>query len=237
MTWIETSGRSLEEAKEAAARELGVAVDQIEVEVLDEGSKGFLGLGPSKVRVRATVLGTGNGGGAQDQQETPTLDDSAAQTTEEIGTSKGQQALAILEDVLRTMDFDVRPALTAETDEEIQIEFSGASDDIGRLIGRHGQTLDALQYLLAVALNRAYSDRVRVLLDAEGYRERHRQMIEAKAREYARRVKDTGSEAVIEPQNARDRRLMHLALADDPDVYTYSEGEGDERHVVISPKK
>jgi spoIIIJ-associated protein len=122
-------------------------------------------------------------------------------------------------------------------DEEIQITLSGDSNDIGRLIGRHGQTLDALQYIVGIAINRNSQYKIRTLLDAEGYRERHKQTIEAKALEIAKQVKELGEEAVLEPQSARDRRLIHVILADDPDVVTYSEGEGEDRHVVISPSK
>ncbi|HOM72699.1 MAG TPA: RNA-binding cell elongation regulator Jag/EloR, partial [Armatimonadota bacterium] len=151
--------------------------------------------------------------------------------------SVGAEAMLVLSRVLEAMKFEAEPKLVSETPEEIQIEIHGSSEDIGRLIGRHGQTLDALQYLVAIAANRGRYDKIRVVLDAEGYRERHKQIIEAKARELARQVKEAGQEAVLEPQNPRDRRIVHMALVDDPDVITYSEGEGDERHVVISPKK
>jgi len=231
MTWVEASGKTLEEAKKAAARELGVSVDQLQVEVLEEGARGFLGITQPRVRIRAAVLGT---------EPEPVEVESVVQpeiVARVIPPSKAEQTIRMLEDVLAAMEFDARPELISETDEEIQVNITGSSDDVGRLIGRHGQTLDALQYLLAIAVNRGDPHKVRILLDAEGYRDRHRQMIEAKARDYARQVKATGREAVLEPQSARDRRIVHMALADDPDIYTYSEGEGDDRHVVISPRR
>jgi len=235
MGWIEAAGKTLEEARAAAASELGVPADQIEVEVLEEGARGFLGIAQPKVRIRARAL-------AEESEETPAavqeeeIGEQAA-VPSETGISKAQRALRMLEDVLQAMRLEAQPRLVSETDEEVQIEIVGAPDDIGRIIGHHGQTLDALQYLAAIAVNRHEPGRVRILLDAEGYRDRHRQMLEAKAHEYARKVKETGSEAVLEPQSARDRRIVHMALADDPDVYTYSEGEGEDRHVVISPRK
>lgn len=223
MTWVEVSGKTLEEAKEIAAGELGVSVDQLEVEVVDEGSKGFLGIGQPKVTIRATT---------SDGQSVSVGEEDHANAS-----SKAAQIISMLEQVLRAMEFDAKPVLVSETDEDISVDIVGKSEDLGRLIGRHGQTLDALQYLLALAVNKQDQNKIRVTLDTEGYRERHRQMLEAKAHEYARQVKEMGSEAVLEPQSPRDRRLVHMALADDPDVCTYSEGEGEARHVVISPKK
>ncbi|MEN6371144.1 MAG: RNA-binding cell elongation regulator Jag/EloR [Armatimonadota bacterium] len=155
---------------------------------------------------------------------------------EESG-SFGEQALRLLETILDAMQFNVKPELVSEDDEEIQINLTGDSNDIGRLIGRHGQTLDALQYIVSIAINRSSSYKIRTLLDAEGYRERHKQMLEAKALEIARQVKELGEEAVLEPQSARDRRIIHVLLADSTDVVTYSEGEGEYRHIVISPHK
>ncbi len=127
------------------------------------------------------------------------------------------------------------PVVRSASSEEVVIDIVG--EDVALLIGKHGQTLDALQYLMAIAANKSSSERRRVILDAENYRNRHQEILERKAREYAKAVAREGKEAVLEPQSARDRRIIHLALADHPDVYTYSEGEGDERHVVISPKK
>lgn len=242
-SWIETSGKTVEEAKEAAALELGVSTDEIVVDVLEEGTRGFLGFGQPKVRIKAAV--------AESREESVTPEgetvmceccscghdhgDESVVETQQVDKTK--RALEILTSVLESMQFDAKPELIAADDEEIQINVVGESDDLGRLIGRQGQTLDALQYLLGIAVNRGDTQKIRVVLDAENYRDRHRQMIEAKAREFAAKVKEMGGEAVLEPLQARDRRIVHMTLADDPDVYTYSEGVGEDRHIVISPKK
>ena len=240
-SWVEASGKTLEEAKEAAANELGVPVEQIEVEVLEEAPKGLFGLGQAKVRIRAGVPEVEAGVLPEEAEpleaEPEEQPEAEAEVAEEPGLSKADRAIAMLKSVFEAMQFIAEPVLVTESVEEVQIDIVGASEDLGRLIGRHGQTLDALQYLLAISVNRGDPDKVRILLDAEGYRERHKQMLEARAREYAAKVKETGDEAVLEPQSARDRRIIHMALADEPDIYTYSEGEGDDRHVVISPKK
>lgn len=219
MDWIEASGKTIEEAVEAAAAQLGVSADQLQTEVVEEGSKGILGLGHTDVKIKAAVAGT--------SMDVPGI---------EAG-EKGQRVLDLLSGILAAMEFDTKPVLIAEDDEEILIDIRGASEDIGRLIGRQGQTLDALQYILAVSVNRRDMYRTRIILDAEGYRDRHQKQLEQKAREFAEAVKGSGEEAVFEPQSPRDRRIVHMALADNPDIITYSEGEGDDRHVVISPRK
>lgn len=226
---VETTGKTLEEAKQQASQELGVPENRIEFEVLEEGGKGFLGLSRA-ARVRATT-------DVEAEEEAP-LAEAPPERAEIRGLedqTEGQWALSMLQKITAAADLDVKSKLTLEDDGEINIEISGP--DVAILIGKHGQTLDALQFLLGVALHRVSDKRTRLLLDAENYRDRHAQTLTAKAVEYARRVKETGEEAVLDPQSPRDRRLVHMALADDGDVYTYSEGEGDDRHVVISPKK
>ncbi|MDO8682338.1 MAG: RNA-binding cell elongation regulator Jag/EloR [Armatimonadota bacterium] len=242
MRTVETTGKTIEEAKQLAAEELGVPMDQIEFEILDEGAKSFLGLSRGQARVKATTTAERS----EPAIEEPGLEE-AMEVKEEAevsvrepgeglaGKTEGQWVLSMLEDVLAAANLEATPTLKSESDDEVYIDIEGP--DVAILIGKHGQTLDALQYLLGVALSRAAETRARVTLDAEGYRDRYAQMLMAKAVEYARRVKETGEEAVLDPQPARDRRLMHMALADNTDVYTYSEGEGFDRHVVISPRK
>ncbi len=215
MNWIETTGKTVEEAIEAAAEQLGVSVEQVQSEVIDEGSKGLFGLGQSEVKIKATIAG----GDAEAKSE------------------NGTYISELLTKILDAMEFDARPVIVSETDDEISIDIQGASEDLGRLIGRHGQTIDALQYLMAVAINRVDPRRVRIVLDAEGYRDRHQKTLETMATDLAAAVKEHNEEAVLDPQSARDRRIIHVALADDPGVVTYSEGVGDQRHVVISPRK
>lgn len=230
MRTIETTGKTIEEAQELAAAELGVPVDQIEFETVEEGGKGFLGLAPKLARVRATA-------------DVEPVEETASETAEEqlvahrtLGDqSESEWVLAMVQQTLAAAKLDANAAIRAHSGDDISIEITGP--DVAILIGKHGQTLDALQYLLGVALSRVSDKRTRVTLDAEGYRDRHAEMLTAKAQEYARQVKEAGEEAVLDPQAPRDRRIVHMALADDPDVYTYSEGDGNDRHVVISPRK
>jgi len=262
MRSVETTGKTVEEAKELAAQELGIPVDQIEFEVLDEGGKSFLGLSRA-AHVRAKVvedaeaevrteeepapMESGPEARAEEDEEAEAVEGpkELAEEHEEIEPVKeleavpvgeaGEWVLSLLRNVLAAAELDATATLGSATEEAIDIDMEGP--DVAILIGKHGQTLDALQYLIGLAAGRATGSRARLTLDAEGYRERHAEALTAKALEYARRVTETGEEAVLDPQSARDRRIVHLALAGIDEVYTYSEGEGPDRHVVISPKK
>jgi spoIIIJ-associated protein len=230
MRTIEITGKTIEEAKELASAELGVPIDQIEFETVDEGGKGFLGLSRNLARVKATA----DVEPIEEPEGEPVAEHPAAQRT--LGDqTESEWVLSMVQQTLAAAKLDASAALKSEAGGDIGIEISGP--DVAILIGKHGQTLDALQYLLTVALSRVSDKRTRVNLDAEGYRDRYAELLTAKALEYARRVKESGEEAVLDPQSPRDRRLVHVALAEDPDVYTYSEGDGDYRHVVISPRK
>jgi predicted RNA-binding protein Jag len=238
MRTVETTGKTIEEAKQLAAEELGVPLDQIEFEILNEGSKALLGLSRTPAKVKATVAG--DAGVDVSYQEFEDAEPEAQPVSEEaepvyIDSSPGEWVMDLLKNILSAAQLDATPTLRSENETDIDINLEGP--DVAILIGKHGQTLDALQYLLGIALNRLTEIRMRVTLDAEGYRDRHAQMLTAKALDYAKQVKDSGQEAVLDPQSSRDRRIMHMALADDAEIYTYSEGEGPDRHVVISPRK
>ena len=210
MRTIEISARTVEEAKQLAAEKLQVSADQIEIEILEEGGKGFLGRSKPTL-IKATT---------EAEPVTSEREESAPPSDVPSNENQAEWVLTLLRNALSAAKLDATPKLISGADDEINIELSG--EDVAILIGKHGQTIDALQYLMGVALGRAFDTRLRVTLDAEGY---------------ARRVKEMGEEAVLDPQAPRDRRIVHMALADDPDVYTYSEGDGYERHVVISPRK
>ena len=262
---IEVSGRTEEEAVQVAAQQLGVAADAVEYEVVEEGAKGFLGLGQAPTFISAHVR---EGYQAQ-AKPVPAVEETVEEPAEKPVEEPGAEAevpvpppvpppvpapvpapvptqaaergpfadhvVSILEDVLKAMEVDAKPVIKVDTEEETAVDIVGK--DVALLIGKHGQTLDALQYLISIGANKGRAEKRRVILDAEGYRQRQQELLEKRAREYAQAVKEQGQEAVLEPQSARDRRIIHLALVDDEDIYTYSEGMGENRHVVISPKK
>lgn len=248
MNKIEVSGRTTEEAVQIAARELGVGTDAVEYEIVEEGAKGFLGLGQSPSLIKAWVA-EGYVAAPKPKPE-PVVEEQIEEEEQPDVPGQPMPARAstgpdvdgfkaslskMLDDILSAMDIAGKVSVRSGEGDEIIAEIEGK--DVAILIGRHGQTLDALQYLVSIAANRAGGTHYRVILDAEGYRRRYEDVLIRKAHEYADAVKAEGQECELEPQPARDRRIIHMALADDPDVYTYSEGEGDSRHVVISPKK
>lgn len=145
-----------------------------------------------------------------------------------------EKAREFVADTTRLMGLNTE-VVTSESEEgEITLEIKG--DGLGLLIGRHGATLDALQMLAAVVANPAHDPGARIIVDAENYRERRREMLRKMALQQAEKAKESQQEVVIPDLKAFERRIIHLALKDDPEVETYSEGEGEDRCIVISPR-
>ncbi|UCC68756.1 MAG: protein jag [Armatimonadota bacterium] len=209
MQSVEQSGRTVDEAVQAALKALGVSRDEVDVEVLAEESRGILGiLGYSEAKVRVSVR--------------PGL---------------AQRALDILTRIVELMGIDAEAEITADESEGVHLELHG-SRDLGLLIGKQGQTLAALQLLVAMMANRGQppDKRKRIVLDAEGYRARRERILSGTARSAAERAKRTGRQVTLDSLTPRERRIVHLALADDPGVSTRSEGEDPHRSVIITPR-
>ncbi len=244
MRSVEATGKTVDEATAAAARELGVPADQLVVEVLEEPKKLLAFLGGHEVRIRATDEQAAADTGAEPpaaaaEAAAPAVAaDSAAaeQPTSEAPTAEavGRLAFESVSQILTLMGVRAEATLGRVDEEEVAIDITGA--DAALLIGRHGVTLDALQLIVAVIANRGHARGTRIILDAEGYRERREQMLRRMAQSHAARVKEAGKEIVITDLKPYERRIVHLTLKDDPDVETYSEGEGEDRHIVISPR-
>ncbi len=154
--------------------------------------------------------------------------------SETTRNSPGEEARAIVQAILDSMGAAISSEVVEESDEQIVVDMRG--EDAGIVIGRQGETLAALQLVASVIFHRRTGLGTRVILDAEGYRERRTAGLKEQALRVAASVKSTGREAVLESLRPFERRIVHLALADDPDVFTYSEGEGDDRALVISPR-
>jgi spoIIIJ-associated protein len=144
-----------------------------------------------------------------------------------------EEAVAFLQDVFRTMDLQVRID-RQQTDDGVQFNLSG--NELGILIGRRGQTLDSLQYLVNIVANRYSDAHVRIVLDAENFRERRRQTLVELSERLARRVAKTRKEVVLEPMSPQERKVIHSQLQNHPEVKTFSKGEEPNRRVVIAPK-
>ncbi|WP_313180587.1 RNA-binding cell elongation regulator Jag/EloR [Lacrimispora sp.] len=208
MDMITVSAKTVDEAITKALIELGTTSDKLEYEIVDKGSNGILGIIGSKPAVIRA-------------KKKETMED---------------KAMAFLSDMFGAMNLGVHmEASYLEKEKELSINMSG--DDMGILIGKRGQTLDSLQYLVSLVINKENEDYIRVKLDTENYRERRKETLETLAKNIAYKVKRTRHSVSLEPMNPYERRIIHSALQNDKFVVTRSEGEDPFRHVVISLKK
>ena len=219
---VERSAPSVEEAVEAALLELGISEQEAVVDVVQEPRGGFLGVGSQEavVRVRA-------------QPEREAEEEPAEETLEE----QGDLAADFVEELLERMGVPASVELSLE-ERTMYVEITPAGDDdVGLLIGRRGQTLEAVQELARTLVSRRTGERCRVVVDVEGYRRRQRSRLVAHARDVAQRVKRTGREDELEPMTAFERKIVHDAVATVVGVETISRGEDPERRVVVRPKR
>jgi len=210
MEYIEVSAKSVNEAITEACRKLGVTSDRLDYEVIEEGSNGFLGIGSKPAIIKAAV-----------KIEKLSLEDNAKK---------------FLNDVFAAMNMTVVVEIKYdEENKEMDVDLSG--DDMGVLIGKRGQTLDSLQYLVSLVVNKESEDYIRVKVDTENYRERRKETLENLAKNVAYKVKRTRRPVSLEPMNPYERRIIHSALQNDKYVTTHSEGEEPFRKVVVTLKK
>lgn len=204
----EFKAKTVDEAITVATLELGISSDQLEYKVIDEGSKGFLGIFNTKPAVISVTV------------KKSLLERTQAFCEELFDAMK----------VETTVNIDFK-----EEDNVMNIDLSGS--DMGILIGKRGQTLDALQYLISLYVNRESDAYIRVKLDTENYRERRKVTLEKLAKKIAYTVKRTKKPVALEPMNPYERRVIHSALQNDRFVETHSEGDEPYRHVVVTLKK
>ena len=207
MEYIEVKGKTVDDAVTEALVQLGTTSDQIEYEVVDKGSSGFLGFNskPAIIKVRKKF----------------SLED---------------QVKDFLSQVFKAMDLEVE--IITKLDEEnkvMDVEFKGP--EMGVLIGKRGQTLDSLQYLTNLAVNKQSDSYVKVKLDTEDYRRRRKETLENLAKNVAYKVRRSRRTVSLEPMNPFERRVIHSTLQNDKYVETHSEGEEPNRHVVVTLKK
>lgn len=233
MNTVEKVGKTVDEAIEAAVAELGVSREQIEYEVLEEPSKGLFGfLGGKPARVRVTVK-TAPAKDAAPQKERPVRAEKEARPILPDNETV-EAARQFLLQVFKAMKLDVKIEKMTHED-HVTLNLRG--EDLGILIGKHGQTLDALQYLTSLAAHRDAEDRIRIVLDVEDYRKRREETLARLALRIADQVKSRGDKVVLEPMSPHERKVIHMTLQDDPKVATFSEGEEPFRRVVVSLKK
>jgi len=271
---IEVTGKTVGEAVQAGSSSLGLRKDQVEVEVIDEGSRGFLGLvgfRHARVRIRPVNADPSSAGSATSGRAFPrprpqaTRDASASPEHDPHVDRGGQRDVSVrgdgvdrgyidadvvdegtlshgakfLEGLVSVMDLDAE-VCERQAEDITMLEVEGKS--LGVLIGRHGETLDSIQYLVNLAANRAIrasgeEERVRYVVDVAGYRRKREETLRAMAAEAADKVIGDRKRQVLEPMSALERRIVHMALKDVDGVVTHSEGREPYRRIVISPSE
>jgi len=223
---IEATGETVGEAKWAALRELeklhpGLDKTAVKFQVVSEGERGLLGVGFAPARVIASVTADGDSDGAEPE---------AVADESELAATVRQ----LLDRIVGTIGVQARLVIE-EDDETLTASFSGR--DLGLLIGKHGQTIDAIQYLVnAIVYRGSTEDRKAIVVDAAGYRERRKATLDALAVRSAERAASSGQKVELEPMTAVERKVIHVRLKDYPGVTTSSEGTEPNRYVVIGPE-
>jgi spoIIIJ-associated protein len=220
MESLEASAKTVEEAVERGLQQLGLAREQVEITVLNKGKSGFLGMGAEEAAVRLTPI-------PPPIQET-NLADAAKEALEEILNRMKLKAHVAFRS-------DVQPDEAESDIPPIALEVDG--EDLGILIGRRGETLAALQYILRLIVAHQQKARVPLTVDVEGYKQRRYGSLRELALRMAQQAVSTKQSRTLEPMPADERRIVHLALSVNPDVVTQSVGEGELRKVVIMPRK
>lgn len=202
---IETAGKTVDDAIEAALKQLGAEMDDVEVTVLEEGSKGLFGIGSRQARVQVRLK-----------------------------PDPAEEGICFLESVFEKMNVDV-DIEKYEDEESVLFKISGK--DSGIIIGRRGETLDALQYLTSLVVNKSSKKYMRVTIDIENYREKREETLARLARRLADKVVKYRRNISLEPMNPYERRIIHSTLQNNEYVETYSVGEDPNRKVVITLKQ
>ena len=210
MEFIEITAKTVNDAITEACQKLSIPSSKLEYEVLEEGSTGFLGLGAKAAKIKARV-----------KEEEKTIDMVAKDFLTEVFKAMNLPVVLNIkyDDIERVLDIDL------------------AGDDMGVLIGKRGQTLDSIQYLVSLVVNKGKEDYIRVKLDTENYRQRRKATLENLAKNIAFKVKRTKRPVSLEPMNPYERRIIHSALQNYNDISTYSEGEEPFRRIVVSLKR
>ena len=207
MEFIEVSAKTVADAITEACQKLEVTSDKLEYVVVEEGSSGFLGIGSKSAIIKA-----------------------------KIKSSIADIAKDFLKDVFAAMNMVVAVDVKYDEDNKnLDVDLSG--DEMGILIGKRGQTLDSIQYLLSLVVNKESEEYIRVKVDTEDYRKRRKETLENLAKNIAYKVKRTKRPVSLEPMNPYERRIIHSALQNDKYVTTHSEGEEPFRRVVVTLKK
>lgn len=222
MRKVVASGKSIEDAVKNGLAQLQTTEDRVSITVLEQPTKGLFGLiGAKAAKVEVSLL-------PEPEPETVSVPASAQDDTFPL-----EEAVQFIKDVAQAMELDIEVEHLVQKDGNI-LNITGSN--LGLLIGRRGQTLDSLQYLVNIVANRYSKNHLRIVLDAEQFRDRRKKTLEALADRLAGRVIRTRKEVVLEPMSPQERKIIHSNLQDHPKVKTFSKGEEPNRRVVITLK-
>jgi spoIIIJ-associated protein len=217
MKELEVSGKTVDEATQIALEQLGVSEDQVEVTVLKKGRSGVLGMGAEEARIKVRLL--------------------------PVPGEKGEKADVVkvakdvAEELIKSMKIKADVSVTQSASGELPVTLNIDGDDLGVLIGRRGQTLASLQYVIRLIVAEKLKMWVPINVDVAGYKNRRYESLQNLALRLAEQVQRNRRLIMLEPMPADERRIIHLALADHPDITTQSMGEGEMRKVAILLKK
>lgn len=233
MEFKEFSAKTVNDAITAACQEFTVTSDRLEYEVVEEGSSGFLGFNAKAAVIKARVK--------EEAEATPVVEEKKVEVSEkkdstEITADVCKIATEFLDGVFKAMNLEVVVDTKFNKEEcTLDVDLNGA--EMGMLIGKRGQTLDSLQYLVSLVVNKETENYVKVKVDIENYRQRRKETLENLAKNISYKVKRTKRPFSLEPMNPYERRIIHSALQNDKFVTTHSEGEEPFRRVIVTLKK
>ncbi len=232
MNFLEFEGKDPEDAILQAAAHFNVPQEELEIEIVSLGSSGLFGLlGGKKAKIRAAVKSAAS---VEKPQEIEARAEEQTEFDTEVDGDLAPQAQEILTQLLQKMG---ETCSIQGVQEPNQVNLIIEGEDAGLLIGKQGQTLEALQYLVTKILSKQTKKKPRVVIDIESYRERHKQSLIELALKHGEKAKRIGKPVTLNPMNAHDRRIVHLALQQDRDIKTKSRGEGLYKKIIIYPVK
>ena len=217
MRELEISAKTVDEATKVALAQLGVSREEVEIEVIKKGKSGVLGVGAEDAKIKVILH--------DDEDQPGQLDDAA------------EMARKVLSDILKAMGIAAEIDVTPSPDENTPVTLNIEGDDLGVLIGRRGQALASLQYLVRLIVAEKSQKWISVNVDVDWYKKRHYETLKKLAQRLAEQVIRRKRAITMEPMQPDERRIIHITLANDPDVMTQSTGEGDGRRVVIQMRK
>ena len=241
MEYVEFTGKTVDDAITEACRNFTITSDRLEYEVIDKGTAGIFGFAAKPATIKARIFDPN--APKEEAPKAPEKEEKKEEKTEKAEADKesapaefvpAADPKEFLNKVFEAMNMEVNVSVEMN-ENEMNIDLSGS--DMGVLIGKRGQTLDSLQYLTSIVVNKGQKEYIRVKVDTENYRSRRKETLENLAKNLAYKAKRTKNPVSLEPMNPYERRIIHSALQNDKYVTTHSEGEDPYRKVIITPVK